>query len=105
MGKTFLALVIKEDLEDVERMEIQIPRRWRTAMNSGSLVIGGKIDILAGGPGGQVQGHEIVYIQLYQQGHDLWMSREGRSSKSRISEEVRLLHGNQDQPVKVDQKG
>ena len=54
MGKTFLALVIKEDLEDVERMEVQIPRRWRTAMNSGSLVIGGKIDILAGGNMGRL---------------------------------------------------
>ena len=49
MGKTFLALVIKENLEDVERMEVQIPRRWRTTMNSGSLVICGKINILAGG--------------------------------------------------------
>ena len=41
MGKTFLAFVIKEELEGVERMEIKVPWQWRTRMNSASLVVGG----------------------------------------------------------------
>ena len=67
MGKTFLALVIKEDLEGVELMEIKIPWQWITLMNSANLVIGGRIDILAGGNLGrlfpdQVDKHEDLKL-------------------------------------------
>ena len=49
MGKVFLALVIKEELEGVEAMEVEVPGHWRTSTSDSSLVIGGGIDILAGG--------------------------------------------------------
>ena len=49
MGKVFLALVIKEELEGVEAMEVEVPQQWRTCTGDSSLVIGGEIDILAGG--------------------------------------------------------
>ena len=49
MGKTFFALVIKEDLGVIKRLEIKVPQQWRCCMNSTTLAIGGRIDILAGG--------------------------------------------------------
>ena len=49
IGKAFFALVIKEDLEGIKRLEIKVPQQWRNRTNSANLAIGGRIDILAGG--------------------------------------------------------